>query len=355
MKKISLILLCFVSFQLFAQKATIYFQQKNYDYGTIKEEDGPAKCTFEFTNMGDDTLKVTQVRASCGCTASDYTKAPIPPGGKGFIHATYNPRNRPGNFKKSLTVVSNDTEHKNVILYIQGKVIPRPKTTAEKYPNKNGSLKFMSNHLAFMDVLDTQIKKDSMAIYNDGKKTLNLRFKNLPPFLTSNLPIELKAGEEGWLVFTYDAAKRKDYGYVFDKISIITNDDVNPLKPFNVSANIVQDFSSLSEKDLKKAPIIEFDTTVYSFDEVTMGDVVNIEFTFYNRGKRDLKILKTKASCGCTTSKLESNTIKKKGKGVITVNFNTSNRRGNQHKTVTVICNDPKNPVTVLHIQGRVK
>jgi hypothetical protein len=353
-----LILIAFtlVSQVLFAQQASIYFESKTHDYGTIKEEDGPVPAKFVFTNMGDDTLKITQVRASCGCTASKYTKEAVPPGGKGFVEATYNPRNRPGKFKKSLTVVSNDPDNKNVVLFIQGNVTPRPKTLEDKYSNANGYLRFISNHLAFQDILDSEIKTDSMAIYNGGNKKMTLEIKTLPEFISIEFkPNVLEAKQEGWIIISYDAAKRKDYGYIFDQFNIYTNDATNPTKPINVSANITQDFSHLSEKELKKAPQIVFDTTVFNFEPVKMGTTVKAEFKLANKGKSDLKILKMKAACGCTVAKLDNKTIKRKKEAIIQVEFNTTNRRGNQHKTLTIISNDPKNPVIVLHIQGKVQ
>ncbi len=357
MKKITILLVfALLSQVLFAQKASIYFESNTHDYGTIKEEDGPVPAKFIFTNMGDDTLKITQVRASCGCTASKYTKEAVPPGAKGFVEATYNPRNRPGKFKKSLTVVSNDPDNKNVVLFIQGNVTPRPKTLEDKYSNANGYLRFISNHLAFQEMLNTEIKTDSMAIYNGGNTNMTLEVKNLPDFISVDFkPNELKAKEEGWIIISYDASKRNDYGYIFDQFNIYTNDATNPEKPINVSANITQDFSHLSEKELKKAPQIVFDTTVYNFDPVKMGTTVKAEFKLTNKGKSDLKILKMKAACGCTVAKLDNRTIKRKKEAIIKVEFNTTNRRGNQHKTLTVISNDPKNPVIVLHIQGKVQ
>ena len=111
----------------------------------------------------------------------------------------------------------------------------------------------------------------------------------------------------------------------------------------------------VSEKELKKAPQIVFDTTVFNFEPVKMGTTVKAEFKLANKGKSDLKILKMKAACGCTVAKLDNKTIKRKKEAIIEVEFNTTNRRGNQHKTLTIISNDPKNPVIVLHIQGKVE
>lgn len=119
------------SINMFAQDvakpslAKITFKAMEHDFGQIKENDGPVTHKFEFTNTGKEPLILSNVRASCGCTTPEWTKEPIPPKGKGFVQATYNPKNRPNNFQKTITVTSNADEP-NVILTIKGFVIPAP-------------------------------------------------------------------------------------------------------------------------------------------------------------------------------------------------------------------------------------
>ncbi|MEO6682106.1 MAG: DUF1573 domain-containing protein, partial [Ginsengibacter sp.] len=42
------------------------------------------------TNISNEPLIIDQANPSCGCTVSDYTKAPIAPGKTGYIKAIYN-------------------------------------------------------------------------------------------------------------------------------------------------------------------------------------------------------------------------------------------------------------------------
>jgi len=110
----------------YAQEAVIEFKQTEYDFGTIKEEDGSVTTTFVFTNTGNAPLIVSGVSASCGCTTPDWSKEPIAPGATGFVKASYNTAGRPGPFRKSITVRSNATEAA-ITLFIAGDVIPKPK------------------------------------------------------------------------------------------------------------------------------------------------------------------------------------------------------------------------------------
>jgi hypothetical protein len=100
-------------------KATISFSSIVYDYGEI-EYLGNGECSFEFTNTGTETLVISNVQASCGCTVPKWSKDPIKPGEKGTITVKYNTR-IPGNFSKSIRVHSN-AEPSQVVLRIKGSV-----------------------------------------------------------------------------------------------------------------------------------------------------------------------------------------------------------------------------------------
>ena len=340
----------------FAQVGQIKFDKTTHDFGKIKEEIKSTSYEFEFTNTGKGDLKILKVKTSCGCTASKYTKTPIKPGKKGTIKVTYSTTNRPSTFRKSITVTVNNPDQPHTVLFIKGFVIPKVKGKADLYPTVIGNLRLKSNHIAFNEMLTTDIRTDSMKIYNAWGHEMEISFEQVPQHLSIKCtkPI-LKEQEEAYIVVTYDASKKSDFGLVYDRIAIRTNDITQPMKILNVSARISQDFSNMSERDLKKAPIISFLNTTYDFGTVKPGTVITYSFDFTNEGKKTLKILKTKTSCGCTTTKLAVKEYKKKAGGSIEAVFNTRGRKGNQHKTITIISNDPKNPQIILTIKGELK
>ena len=105
MKKLLLAALVLSSTSLFAQKKAddiAKFNMETYDLGKVKQN-VPATATFVVTNIGKEDLLIDQANPTCGCTISDYTKAPIAPGKTGVIHATYNAVNL-GHIDKTLTV-----------------------------------------------------------------------------------------------------------------------------------------------------------------------------------------------------------------------------------------------------------
>jgi hypothetical protein len=81
----------------------------------------PVSHDFTFVNTTKQTVLITNVKASCGCTATNYTKTPIKPGEKATITATYNAATA-GPFSKTVTVSLNENEVPKV-LTIKGKVV----------------------------------------------------------------------------------------------------------------------------------------------------------------------------------------------------------------------------------------
>ena len=102
-------------------KAVISAQETSHDFGTIKEADGKVSHTFKISNTGEAPLVLTRVIASCGCTTPEWTKEPIAPGKSGDIKITYDPKDRPGPFAKTISVYSNGKTG-SYILTIRGEV-----------------------------------------------------------------------------------------------------------------------------------------------------------------------------------------------------------------------------------------
>lgn len=107
-----------------AELAVPKFENQTFDFGKIKQ-DVPVTHEFRFTNTGKVPMIITNVTASCGCTTPSWTKDIIPPGGAGFVKATYNAAS-PGAFNKSVTVTAN-VETGYFQLFVKGEVVaPAP-------------------------------------------------------------------------------------------------------------------------------------------------------------------------------------------------------------------------------------
>jgi hypothetical protein len=96
------------------------FEKETHEFGTI-EQGKPVSYEFTFTNTTNKDITLTNVKASCGCTATNYTKTAVKPGEKGTVTATYNAA-AGGAFHKTVTVMTSEENAAPKIITIKGTV-----------------------------------------------------------------------------------------------------------------------------------------------------------------------------------------------------------------------------------------
>ena len=107
--------------------AEISFDKETHDYGEI-EQHANGECVFVFTNTGNQALKITNAKGSCGCTVPQWPREEIAAGATGEIKVKYDTK-RIGMINKSVTIQSNATNAPTKIIRIKGQV-KAPKTNA---------------------------------------------------------------------------------------------------------------------------------------------------------------------------------------------------------------------------------
>ena len=346
------------TFATYAQQAEMTFEKDEHDFGLVREDGGAIAHEFMFVNTGKDSLRISQVKASCGCTTPSWTKEAIAPGDTGRVTAQYSPLNRPGSFRKSVTVTAN-TEPSTRVLYITGSVSPKPKTPVEDFPTAMGeNLRVKYRSLNVGKVLTNEPVTKAFEMYNDGPESIIFADTNFTPgHITVDIePRELLPGQKGLIKINYDATHAVEanrLGFSTDQVRLLTN-EADSIKDFTVMATVEEYFEPLDERELRKAPKIVFAKKKHDFGTVRQGEKVTAEFTFSNVGKGKLNIRATKANCGCTVSKPDEDVLKSGKSGTIAVTFDSQGRRGKQQKTITVFSNDPLNPTQQLTITAEV-
>ena len=103
-----------------AAASAVTWKSESIDLGEIPQNK-PKNIEFEFKNTGKATVIITDVKAACGCTATEYTKTPVKPGETAKVVATYNAAAK-GAFTKTVTVTTN-AETTPKVLSFKGTVI----------------------------------------------------------------------------------------------------------------------------------------------------------------------------------------------------------------------------------------
>jgi hypothetical protein len=234
--------------------------------------------------------------------------------------------------------------------------IAQPKALNDEYPQESGHLRFKSYQVSLGNINNTETRTDTLKMISTFSQPMTFAFAKLPEYITCKaVPATLKPNQKGYLLITYDAAKRNDFGQIYDHFTFETNDSVQPEKQVNLMANIMEDFSKWTPEQLAKAAKINFETSTFDFGTINQGDKIEHDFAFSNTGKSDLIIRKTRGSCGCTVGTPEKSTLKPGESSKIHVTFNSAGKSGQQSKTVTITCNDPANSSAVITLTGKVE
>jgi len=98
------------------------FEEKSHDFGDIIQGD-KVNYSFIFKNTGTAPLIITNVLTTCGCTAPNWPREPIPPGSDNKIEITFDSKGKSGRQNKVITILSNGPQKRVNII---ANVLPRP-------------------------------------------------------------------------------------------------------------------------------------------------------------------------------------------------------------------------------------
>lgn len=106
-------------------------------------------------------------------------------------------------------------------------------------------------------------------------------------------------------------------------------------------------------QEIKDPTTVQIIDSVYDFGKTTEGEIVEYSYRFKNTGNNPLVVTEAHASCGCTIPEKPERPILPGEIGYIKVKFNSENRPGEAHKTVTVNSN-ANPPFPELLLKGTV-
>jgi rhodanese-related sulfurtransferase len=92
------------------QGPSLEFDNKEYDYGVVKQSEGIIETKFELVNNGNEIVIVDSLPASCACTEATIDKKEIKVGERATITVAFDANLHPepkGRFFKTIEVVSN--------------------------------------------------------------------------------------------------------------------------------------------------------------------------------------------------------------------------------------------------------
>ncbi len=242
MKKLAFLFLIFatVSYsQLIGPKIVV--QQSEHDFGDIVQGE---KVTHNFTvtNTGGDVLEITNVRASCGCTAALPEKKDLAPGESTNIKVEFNSLGRIGKQNKTVYVTSNDKDNPEVQLKFTGNVV-KSETANLKVP-AGPSLQLRETQYDFGKVVEGKVVEHVFSFSNNGSEKLTIKEVKTSCGCTAALlsKKEIAPGEKGELKVELNTENRS--GKMTRNITIISDDMKEPQKHLTITAEVMKEGSN---------------------------------------------------------------------------------------------------------------
>jgi hypothetical protein len=236
MIKNSLLAILLFSSISFAQllQPQIVMQQNSYDFGDIKQGE-VVTHDFIISNSGGDLLKISNVTASCGCTAAAPEKNELAPGESTNLNVKFNSAGRRGQQHKTVKVFSNDPQNPEMALTITGNVV---------LANENSAtapiIYFPETQHDFGKVNEGDKVDYTFRFVNKGESQLTIKDIKTSCGCTAALLSQdkLEPGKEGTLKVELDTKNRS--GKMSRTITIQSNDPKDPAKILTIYADVVR-------------------------------------------------------------------------------------------------------------------
>jgi hypothetical protein len=341
----------FVALAATSAKADVRWLETDHNFGAFAEDDGKVSTVFKAVNESNAPISIESVSSSCGCTVPTYSRKEIQPGDTAEVTVVYNPTSRPGRFNKVLKVkLSNDSITK---LEIRGVVIGSQNTIRSRFPIGDGPIKLRNNILAFGTVYTNKIKSQYIDVYNTSNEPIKPTWSNIPKYLRiTTVHDTIPPGETGVYSVVLSPSNKATYGLLTDSVTFNVPGQ-QPLK-VEIAAIIEEDFSTLTEKQLADAPILELSADMIDLGNFSVNDgPITREFKITNKGKNELLLHRIYLDDKAVALEPAFSKLKKGKSGKVKVTFDPAQFSGSLlNDRIQIITNDPSHSLAIVRLVG---
>lgn len=338
-----------------AKGAPLVFENDEWDFGTINEEDGIVTHVFRFANVSDKPVRIVSVSTSCGCTNAAFSNEPVAPGDFGEITVHFSPARTEGQLYREVEVLTDNREWFNRLTVIAN-VIPMPMGLEQLNPHQlSGPVRTNTNRCNFGYVAQGRTVTKTVSLVNTGKEktVIALRSTGNRYGMTFQAPKELAPEETAKISITYTIPKgRQFYGNARDTIWI-TADGEASVQPIVISALRVDDFEGTESQP---QPVMRIEPSYVDFDRQPAKKTCRQTVIIGNTGKSDL-IFRNIETLGCAVSGLnEGLAIRPGQERKITVSIKSPSKSGESATgSIYLTTTDPTRPLRELRVQVQAR
>ncbi len=271
------------------------FSDTSHYFGVFSRTRGVKVHTFKFENTGAEPILITRVKATCGCTATDWTRKPVLPGETGEVKVRFNPQKFSGYFSKKVSVYTNQSP-KSVDLHITGRIQVNNRVTDE-FDYFIGDLKADKEYVDFGEVENGGgIVKREIRLINIMRDTMWLKIAEMPNYINIEQTREkIAPGSNCKLSFAFDPGQTQRWGTLDTVLNLqISRSTVKVEKrKLPVKLTVIDAFSGMDEKQRSMAPVIGLSGSgKVVLEPGKTGQWKNVKLELTNTGASELLIRK---------------------------------------------------------------
>ena len=336
--------------------SALKFESATYDYGHIAEDGGSVLCRFEAENLGEATIEIVSVIATCGCTSMSYDRRPIAPGERFSLQVRFDPMNRPGRIDKQVYVETSDSEDA-IVLHLTGYVIPRERSVEEIYPfDMGGGLRLDSNFRAFGYVEHGKSVELRIGYRNTTGHTIELSLRHVVSSegLSVEAPAKIQSQASGDIVLRYVLDEDSQlYGTLDDRLEVWVDGRKSDIL-LTTNAIAVDNFDSVDDIS---APRADISKNIIKFGEVNCTNVILTQsFELTNVGESPLVIRSIEPSDSVISCGIKAGRVVAPGATLsIVVELNPSYIEDRDNPYVgrlRLVTNDPIKPLHTVRVSA---
>lgn len=330
----------------------IEFTKRVHNFGKISVNEGAKHCSFEFKNISDKPVVISNILSSCGCTTPKWPKKPIMPGESGKVEVTYLNDQGPYPFDKALTVYTSAST-KPIVLRITGLAYEKERSMKEMFPVAIGPLGVKNNVIRGGQISQGNSKSGNFKIANISGKSVKVEFAQASVGLELSIePATIPGNSIADVSYTIDTRAKVNWGNTSYTAFAVCN-GVKAQIPISIECTIIDNFSQMTKEEKNKAPMLLAENSSFNFGTVKKGEKVQAQFNLRNTGHSPLIFhkIERKSEIAITT-KEKFNPGEKQ---TLQALLDTKGCSGEVIYTITIITNSPNRPLVNLFITGTVE
>ena len=248
-------------------------------------------------------------------------------------------------------LVNTNINDEIIRLIIEGYVIPTP----GKFRSKIGPLDARTNVLEFGDIYLNTIENESISIFNPTEDTIYIEQINEFEHIELTIEPQVLEPEQSGEISIQISTANSELGKIISVFDLEITKKEKKIKGYlSVVANIVENFSLLTDWELANPPVMYTNFQKIDLEKIELNKLKTKEIEIENKGGRDLlihSITTTNSMYSIIPKKLIIGSGKK---GVFQINIKPTTNRNNIASKLAIISNDPDQSVINFTITGEV-